>query len=125
MTSRAATFLVEATDDLDAVRAAVRDLATQYGAPAAVVALKEDDLLVGAQLRREWRCGGPRPHDLPVFCDMAFPPTQGEVLPLGRLSAACACSQHSIPHGHRFDISHDRRQSVILGQRRKPAVSTR
>jgi hypothetical protein len=83
MTSRAATFLVEATDDLDAVRAAVRDLATQYGAPAAVVALKEDDLLVGAQLRREWRCGGPRPHDLPVFCDMAFPPTQGEVLPLG------------------------------------------
>jgi hypothetical protein len=66
----AATVLVEATDDLVAVRAAVRDLAVRYGAPAAVVALKEDDLLVGAELRREWQCpGGPRPHDLLVFRD--------------------------------------------------------
>jgi hypothetical protein len=66
----AATVLVDATDDLVAVRAAVRDLAVRYGAPAAVVALKEDDLLVGAELRREWQCpGGPRPHDLLVFRD--------------------------------------------------------
>ena len=65
----AATVLVDATDDLVAVRAAVRDLAVRYGAPAAVVALKEDDLLVGAQLRQEWQCPGPRPHDLVVFRD--------------------------------------------------------
>jgi hypothetical protein len=66
----AATVLVDATDDLPAVRAAVRDLAVRHGAPAAVVALKEDDLLVGAQLRQEWQCpGGPRPHDLLVFRD--------------------------------------------------------
>ena len=65
-----ATVLVDATDDLPAVRAAVRDLAVRHGAPAAVVALKEDDLLVGAQLRQEWQCpGGPRPHDLLVFRD--------------------------------------------------------
>ena len=65
-----ATVLVDATDDLAAVRAAVRDLAVRYGAPAAVVALKEDDLLVGAELRQEWQCpGGPRPHDLLVFRD--------------------------------------------------------
>jgi hypothetical protein len=49
----AATVPVDATDNLPAVRAAVRELATLYGAPAAVVALKEDDLLVGAQLRQE------------------------------------------------------------------------
>ena len=61
---------MDATDDLAAVRAAVRDLAVRYGAPAAVVALKEDDLLVGAELRQEWQCpGGPRPHDLLVFRD--------------------------------------------------------
>ena len=65
----AATVLVDATDDLVAVRAAVRDLAVRYGAPAAVVALKEDDLLVGAQLRQEWQCPGPRAHDLLVFRD--------------------------------------------------------
>jgi biotin carboxylase len=65
----AATVPVDATDDLPAVRAAVRELATLYGAPAAVVALKEDDLLVGAQLRQEWHCPGPRPHDLLVFRD--------------------------------------------------------
>ena len=65
-----ATVLVDATDDLVAVRAAVRDLAVRHGAPAAVVALKEDDLLVGAELRQEWQCpGGPRPHDLLVFRD--------------------------------------------------------
>lgn len=60
---------VHATDDLAAVRAAIRELAKFYGAPAAVVALKEDDLLVGAQLRQEWQCPGPRPHDLLVFRD--------------------------------------------------------
>jgi biotin carboxylase len=65
----AATVLVDATDDLAVVRAVVRDLAARYGVPAAVVALKEDDLLVGAQLRQEWQCPGPLPHELLVFRD--------------------------------------------------------
>jgi biotin carboxylase len=65
----AAIVPVHATDDLVAVRAAVRDLAMFYGPPAAVVALKEDDLLVGAELRQEWQCPGPLPHDLLAFRD--------------------------------------------------------
>ncbi|MFF0190837.1 acetyl-CoA carboxylase biotin carboxylase subunit family protein [Streptomyces sp. NPDC005244] len=60
---------IEATDDLDAVRAAIRDLAGRHGRPAHIVALKEDDLLVGAQLRVEWDCPGPRPADLRPFRD--------------------------------------------------------
>jgi biotin carboxylase len=65
----AATVLVDTTDNLASVRAAVDDLAQRYGAPAAVVALKEDDLLVGAQLRQDWQCPGPRLDDLVVFRD--------------------------------------------------------
>jgi hypothetical protein len=65
----AEVVLVERTDDLDAVRAAVDMLAHRHGAPEAVVALKEDDLLVGAQLRREWGCPGQRPEDLLVLQD--------------------------------------------------------
>jgi biotin carboxylase len=68
-TAAAATVLVKATDDLDTARTAVHRLAARHGAPAAVVALKEDDLLVGAQLRQEWECPGPRPQDLAVFRD--------------------------------------------------------
>jgi biotin carboxylase len=65
----AATSLVAATDDLDAVRLAVRTLAERFGAPDAILALKEDDLLVGAELRQEWDCPGQRPHALEVFRD--------------------------------------------------------
>jgi biotin carboxylase len=57
-------WLVPATDDLDAVRAGVHALATRYGPPARIVALKEDDLLIGARLREEWQCPGPRWADL-------------------------------------------------------------
>lgn len=56
--------IVDATDDLPAVRAAVRGLATRHGAPRRIVALKEDDLLVGAKLREEWGCPGPTPAEL-------------------------------------------------------------
>lgn len=65
----AETILVDATDDLEEVRAAVRSLVARHGEPAGVVALKEDDLLVGAQLRSEWGCSGPRPEELRVFRD--------------------------------------------------------
>ncbi|MDT5038441.1 MAG: hypothetical protein QOE03_3626 [Micromonosporaceae bacterium] len=65
----AATALVEATDDLDAVRVAVHGLVGRFGPPAAILALKEDDLLVGARLRQEWDCPGQRPHELEVFRD--------------------------------------------------------
>ncbi|MFW6692226.1 ATP-grasp domain-containing protein [Streptomyces sp. MAR4 CNX-425] len=65
----AGTELVAATDDLPAVRAAVARLAGRHGAPRALVALKEDDLLVGARLRAEWGLPGPRPDGLLRFRD--------------------------------------------------------
>ncbi|MGX1883265.1 ATP-grasp domain-containing protein [Streptomyces sp. NPDC055287] len=61
--------LVPATDDLERVRAEVRALAARHGAPAAIVALKEDDLLVGAALREEWDVPGPRQPSQIVFRD--------------------------------------------------------
>ncbi|MEV7024464.1 biotin carboxylase [Kitasatospora sp. NPDC093558] len=61
--------LVPATDDLVRVGAAVRGLAARHGAPAAIVALKEDDLLVGAALREEWGVPGPRQASQIVFRD--------------------------------------------------------
>lgn len=61
--------LVDATDDLPAVRARVRELVSRHGTPAAIVALKEDDLAVGAQLRAEWDCPGQRPDELVTFQD--------------------------------------------------------
>lgn len=67
--SAADVWLVPATDDLDAVQAGVCALATRYGPPARIVALKEDDLLIGARLREEWDCPGPRPADLLPFRD--------------------------------------------------------
>ncbi|GGM13653.1 hypothetical protein GCM10010129_67130 [Streptomyces fumigatiscleroticus] len=60
---------VTRTDDLDEVRAAVRLLAARHGRPDRIVALKEDDLLVGAALRAEWDCPGDRPEDLLRFRD--------------------------------------------------------
>ncbi|WP_205215137.1 ATP-grasp domain-containing protein [Amycolatopsis albispora] len=56
----AATALVVNTDDLDEVRAKVVELAARFGQPAGIVALKEDDLEVGAALREEFGCPGPR-----------------------------------------------------------------
>lgn len=56
--------LVGATDDLPAVRDRIKLLAARHGAPAAIIALKEDDLLVAAQLREEWGCPGPTREDL-------------------------------------------------------------
>lgn len=61
--------VVPATDDLPAVRAEVRDLASRFGAPVGIVALKEDDLLVAAQLRAEWGCPGPTVAETNLFRD--------------------------------------------------------
>ncbi|MEE1783424.1 biotin carboxylase [Streptomyces sp. SP17BM10] len=61
--------LVPATDDLTRVGAEVRALAARHGAPAAIVALKEDDLLVGAALREEWDVPGPRQASQIAFRD--------------------------------------------------------
>jgi hypothetical protein len=55
----AAVTVVDATDDLSAVTVEVKRLAGRFGAPVAIVGLKEDDLLVAARLRREWGCPGP------------------------------------------------------------------
>ncbi|MDH6131745.1 hypothetical protein P3T37_001119 [Kitasatospora sp. MAA4] len=65
----AEVVLVPATDDLAVVRSAVASLAQRYGAPSAVVGLKEDDLLVAAELRVEWDCPGQRPEELLPFRD--------------------------------------------------------
>ncbi|MET9515657.1 biotin carboxylase [Streptomyces sp. NPDC002994] len=56
--------VVAATDDLAHVRKQLDALATRHGAPRSVVALKEDDLLVAAQLAMEWNCRARRPQEL-------------------------------------------------------------
>ncbi|MFF5502741.1 acetyl-CoA carboxylase biotin carboxylase subunit family protein [Streptomyces roseolus] len=61
--------IVERTDDLEAVRAAVRVLAVRHGRPERIVALKEDDLLIAAALREEWDCPGQRTEQLAKFRD--------------------------------------------------------
>ncbi|MEU8235588.1 biotin carboxylase [Actinoplanes sp. NPDC048967] len=65
----AAVLLVDATDDLPAVTERVKQLAHEFGPPAAIVALKEDDLLVAAQLRQEWGCAGWTPGELRPYRD--------------------------------------------------------
>ncbi|MFD4367288.1 acetyl-CoA carboxylase biotin carboxylase subunit family protein [Rhodococcus sp. NPDC058521] len=60
---------VSETDSLAQVRPAVARLAGRFGAPAAIVALKEDDLLNVAQLNAEYELSGRRPEDLGVFRD--------------------------------------------------------
>jgi len=62
-------ILVEATDDLAEARAALAVLVARHGRPHRIVALKEDDLLVGAQLRAEYDVPGDRPADLIRFRD--------------------------------------------------------
>ncbi|MFE7789426.1 acetyl-CoA carboxylase biotin carboxylase subunit family protein [Streptomyces sp. NPDC057460] len=62
-------LVVERTDDLEAVRAALRVLAVRHGRPEAIVALKEDDLLIAAELREEWNCPGQRVGHLARFRD--------------------------------------------------------
>lgn len=65
----AGVALVAATDDLPAVADRVKQLAVDHGNPAGIVALKEDDLMVAAHLRREWCCPGPGPERVLPFRD--------------------------------------------------------
>ncbi|MFJ7902713.1 acetyl-CoA carboxylase biotin carboxylase subunit family protein [Streptomyces sp. NPDC096198] len=67
--SAAEVIEVPATDDLAVVREAVAEPAARFGAPKAIVALKEDDLLIAAQLRAEWGLPGATPADLLPFRD--------------------------------------------------------
>lgn len=61
---------VDATDDVLDVRRAVKLLAEKHGDPATIIALKEDDLLIAAQLRAEWGIRlGPTARDLLPFRD--------------------------------------------------------
>ncbi|MFF9364242.1 ATP-grasp domain-containing protein [Streptomyces griseoluteus] len=61
--------LVRATDDLAEVTAAVEELVRRHGEPERIIALKEDDLLVGAALRERWHVPGPRTDQLLPFRD--------------------------------------------------------
>ncbi|RFU36352.1 ATP-grasp domain-containing protein [Actinomadura logoneensis] len=61
--------LVAATDDLAEVEAAVDRLADRYGKPCAILAMKEDDLLVAARLRADRGLPGQRPDQLMPFRD--------------------------------------------------------
>ncbi|OLB74066.1 MAG: biotin carboxylase [Actinobacteria bacterium 13_2_20CM_2_71_6] len=67
--SAAEITLVAATDDLPTVADRIKQLAENHGTPTAIVALKEDDLLVAAQLRQEWGCAGLSPAQLVRFRD--------------------------------------------------------
>ncbi|GAA3347371.1 hypothetical protein GCM10020358_61910 [Amorphoplanes nipponensis] len=76
----AAVLLVDATDDRPAVADRVKQLAHEFGPPAAIIALKEDDLLVAAELRQEWGCPGWTPGELRPYRD--------KVTMSGRVAAA-------------------------------------
>ncbi|MFD4830661.1 acetyl-CoA carboxylase biotin carboxylase subunit family protein [Streptomyces uncialis] len=65
----AETVVVPATDDLVRVRKELDGLAARHGGPRSIVALKEDDLLVAAQLALEWNCCARRPWELLPFRD--------------------------------------------------------
>jgi len=61
--------VVAATDDLDGARTALALLVSRHGPARGLVALKEDDLLVAAQLRHEFGIPGPRRADVLPFRD--------------------------------------------------------
>lgn len=61
--------VVERTDDLDPVRRCIEGLAVRHGRVSRVVALKEDDLGVAAQLAVEHGCAVRPPEELVVFRD--------------------------------------------------------
>jgi len=65
----AGVLQVAATDDLPAVADRIKQLAHDHGQPVAIIALKEDDLLVAAQLRQEWGCAGLSPAQLLPYRD--------------------------------------------------------
>lgn len=77
--------IVAATDDMPAVQAGMARLVRRHGAPRGVVALKEDDLEIGARLRVEWGLPGPQPAELVRFRDKLA------------MCAAVAAAGHEVP----------------------------
>ncbi|MEV0726187.1 biotin carboxylase [Micromonospora purpureochromogenes] len=71
-TAAASVAVVAATDDAPAVRQAMAELAHLHGKPRRIVALKEDDLLLAAQLRAEWGCPGVTSGQALRFLDKAL-----------------------------------------------------
>ncbi|MFF2148178.1 acetyl-CoA carboxylase biotin carboxylase subunit family protein [Kitasatospora sp. NPDC058190] len=65
----AAVVVVDATDDLAAVRGAAEALVARFGRPAALVALNEGDLDTAAVLRAELGCPGRGPAEQDRFRD--------------------------------------------------------
>ncbi len=65
----AEVVVVDRTDDWSVVAPVVDGLVARWGRPAGVVALKEDDLLVGAALRARHGVPGPRVEELVPFRD--------------------------------------------------------
>lgn len=61
--------VVRHTDDPAEVGPVVDDLVARWGNPVGIVALKEDDLLLGAMLRERWGVPGPRSADVLPFRD--------------------------------------------------------
>lgn len=61
--------IVSHTDDRAEVEPAVRSLVAQWGHPVALIALKEDDLLLGGALREEYSLPGPGVAHLAPFRD--------------------------------------------------------
>ncbi|MFE5582461.1 acetyl-CoA carboxylase biotin carboxylase subunit family protein [Kitasatospora sp. NPDC056531] len=67
--AEAAEVVILAETSPEAIREAVASLADKYGTPAAIVALKEGDLPVVAQLREDYDTAGRRPAELARFLD--------------------------------------------------------
>ncbi|MGN9811364.1 ATP-grasp domain-containing protein [Micromonospora sp. BQ11] len=65
----AAVAVVDATDDVERVGARIDELAARFGEPAAVVALKEDDLVPAAVLAARRGCFGRTVRELTPFRD--------------------------------------------------------
>lgn len=96
--------IIDATDDLPAVRQAVAELVARFGPPTGVVAPKEDDLLVGAALRAEWGCPGPSTAGLLPFRDKylmcrAIADARLEIEPFARAPNRAAVLAFGAEHG--------------------------
>ena len=63
--------VVTATDHAAEVRGAIAGLVRAHGRPRRILALKEDDLLLAAQLREEWGCPGVTSEQALRFLDKA------------------------------------------------------
>lgn len=61
--------IVDDLDDYESVLPVAQHFADKFGIPDSVVALYEDDTIVGAMLREHYRCNGPKVADVRPFRD--------------------------------------------------------